>query len=187
MPTPVLAVVDDYQPFLEYLATFLRMRGYEVRAYSSGRQILDAVDAGDVPDLVLLDVMMPGMDGLDTLRTLKARTPSVPVIMLSARNQTSTVVEAVRLGALDYLVKPDDPEGLAEIALEAAVREALERLERVKKMPVPREMLRGGQVTRGRMARLDPDVARAFPSDNQVNDALRRVMRKEPDAASSTE
>ena len=177
MTTPVLAVVDDYQPFVEYLAAFLRARGYDVRAYSSGPQIVGAIRAGDLPDLVLLDVMMPGMDGLDTLRALKEIAPSVPVIMLSARNQASTVIEAVRLGALDYLVKPDDPEGLAEIALEVAVKDALARLEQVKQIPLPRETLHGGKRATVRMARLDADVARAFPTDVAVNEALRKIMR----------
>jgi len=169
----VLAIVDDYQPFLDYLAAFLRTRGYEVHCYASGRAIVDAIGEGTLPDLVLLDVMMPGLDGLETLQLLKAAAPALPVIMLSARNQTSTVVDAVRLGALDYLVKPDDPEGLAEIALEAAVKDALARLEAVKALtsrsePIPLP---------GRLARLQADVAAAFPTDVDVNESLRRLMR----------
>jgi CheY-like chemotaxis protein len=179
MITPVLAVVDDYQPFLEYLSTFLRQRGYEVRVYSSGPQIISAVRGGTLPDLVLLDIMMPGMDGLDTLRAIKEIAPSIPVIMLSARNQASTVVDAVRLGALDYLVKPDNPEGLAEIALEAAVKDALARLERVKQIPMSRDALHRKPRAAARMVRLDADVARAFPTDAEVNDALRRMMRRD--------
>ena len=175
MRTPVLAIVDDYPPFLEYLATFLRLRAYEVRAYGSGRDVVAAFRAGQLPDLVLLDVMMPGLDGLETLKLLKEAAPAVPVIMLSARNQTATVVDAVRLGALDYLVKPDDPEGLAEIALEVAVKDALARLERVKELTHRPETI----PPPGRTARLDPDVAMAFPTDAHVNDALRRVIRAE--------
>ena len=79
-----------------------------------------------MPDLVLLDVTMPGSTVWRPCSLLKNAAPAVPVIMLSARTQTATVVDAVRLGALDYLVKPDDPEGLAEVALEAAVKDALE-------------------------------------------------------------
>jgi len=173
MPAPVLAIVDDYQPFLGYLATFLRTRGYEVRPYLSGREIVAAVRSGVMPDLVLLDVTMPGLDGLETLRLLKNAAPALPVIMLSARTQTDTVVDAVRLGAVDYLVKPDDPEGLAEGALEAAVKDALERIEAVK---VPMAKIQPMQPA-GRNARLDGDVAAAFPTDAKVNDALRRLMR----------
>jgi DNA-binding response OmpR family regulator len=173
MTPRVLAIVDDYQPFLDYLATFLQTRGYEVQTYASGRDVVEAVRAGTVPDLVLLDVMMPALDGIETLRLLKNAAPGLPVIMLSARNQTTTVVDAVRLGALDYLVKPDDPDGLAEIALEAAVKDALQRLEAVKILttrndPIPLP---------GRMARLDADVAQWFLTDTEVNEALRRALR----------
>ena len=71
--------------------------------------------------------MMPGLDGLATLRALKAARPEAQVIMLSGRNQASTIVEAVRLGAADYVVKPDDPEGLGEIALDVAIKNAIEK------------------------------------------------------------
>src|SRR5262249_57046782 len=80
---------------------------------------------GDPPDIVLLDVMMPGMNGLETLRALKTAKPDLQVIMLSGREHASTIVEAVRLGAADYVVKPDDPEGLGEIALDAAIKNAI--------------------------------------------------------------
>ena len=175
MSKAVLALVDDYQPFLDYLSAFLRMRGYEVRPYPGGRELLAALRAGQVPDLVLLDVMMPGLDGIETLRLVKETSPALPVIMLSARNQASTVVDAVRLGALDYLVKPDDPEGLAEIALEVAVKKAVARLERVKELAVRP----GLYAPPGRTVRLDPDIAQAFLTDTEVNDALRRVLRAE--------
>ena len=81
----------------------------------------------EAPDVILLDVMMPGLDGMATLRALKASRPEAQVIMLSGRNQASTIVEAVRLGAADYVVKPDDPEGLGEIALDVAIKNAVEK------------------------------------------------------------
>lgn len=62
---------------------------------------------------MLLDVAMPKMDGLQTLKALKAARPELQVIMLSGREQVPIIVEAVRLGAADYVVKPDDPEGWA--------------------------------------------------------------------------
>jgi two-component system response regulator AtoC len=67
------------------------------------------------------------MDGLQTLKALKSARPELQVIMLSGREQAQTIVEAVRLGAADYVVKPDDPEGLGEIALDAAIKQAFER------------------------------------------------------------
>jgi two-component system, NtrC family, response regulator AtoC len=124
MSSPFVAVVDDDPAFTAYLRTFLLLRGYETRCYSRGDEMLAAIQQGDSPDVVLLDVMMPGLDGLATLRALKTARPQTQAIMLSGREQASLIVEAVRLGAADYIVKPADPEGLGEIALDAAIRNA---------------------------------------------------------------
>ena len=122
MKKPYVAIVDDDSAFANYLRTFLSLRGYETRSYTRGDEMLASVKQGDPPDIVLLDVMMPGMNGLETLRALKAAKPDMQAIMLSGREHASTIVEAVRLGAADYVVKPDDPEGLGEIALDAAIK-----------------------------------------------------------------
>ena len=127
MKKPFISIVDDDSGFANYLRTFLSLRGYETRSYSRGDEIVASIKQGDPPDVVLLDVMMPGMNGLETLRALKTAKPDLQVIMLSGREQASTIVEAVRLGAADYVVKPDDPEGLGEIALDAAIKQAFER------------------------------------------------------------
>ena len=107
-----VAIVDDDSSFGAYLRTFLSLRGYEARCYTRGDEFLASIKQNEQPDVVLLDVMMPGLDGMATLKALKASRPETQVIMLSGRNQASTIVEAVRLGAADYVVKPDDPEGL---------------------------------------------------------------------------
>src|SRR6185369_13831272 len=117
----------DDSAFSNYLRTFLSLRGYETRSYSRGDELLASVKQGDPPDIVLLDVMMPGMNGLETLRALKAAKPEMQVIMLSGGEKASIIVEAVQLGAANYVVKPDDPEGLGEIALEAAIKSAIEK------------------------------------------------------------
>ena len=118
MSKPYVAIVDDDSGFAAYLRTFLSLRGYEARCYTRGDELLASMKQTEAPDVVLLDVMMPGMNGLDTLRALKTAKPDLQVIMLSGREQAATIVEAVRLGAADYVVKPDDPEGLGEIALD---------------------------------------------------------------------
>src|SRR6201988_3636198 len=99
----------------------------------------------EAPDVVLLDVMMPGLDGMATLRALKASRPEAQVIMLSGRNQAATIVEAVRLGAADYVVKPDDPEGLGEIALDAAIKSAIEKTQLVSEISELRRQLSDDQ------------------------------------------
>jgi DNA-binding NtrC family response regulator len=122
-----LALVDDDQQFVEYLETLLRSRGYEVQPFTSGSELLQSMHSDAPPDVVLLDVSMPGMDGLETLKAVRVAHPHVQVIMLSGRNAPATIVDAMRQGALDYVVKPDDPDGLGEAALEAAIRNAVER------------------------------------------------------------
>ena len=122
-----LALVDDDQQFVEYLETLLRSRGYEVQPFMSGAELLQTMHSDTPPDVVLLDVSMPGMDGLETLKAIRLAHPHVQVIMLSGRNAPSTIVDAMRQGALDYVVKPDDPDGLGEAALEAAIRNAVEK------------------------------------------------------------
>jgi two-component system response regulator AtoC len=142
---PSIAIVDDDSGFAGYLRTFLALRGYEARSYSRGDEIVAAIRQGQPPDIVLLDVAMPGMDGLQTLKALKAGRPELQVIMLSGRDQAQTIVEAVRLGAADYVVKPDDPEGLGEIALDAAIKQAIERSRLVTELTDLRRQLSDDQ------------------------------------------
>jgi DNA-binding NtrC family response regulator len=142
---PYVAIVDDDSGFANYLRTFLSLRGYETRSYSRGDEMVAAVKQGDPPDIVLLDVMMPGMNGLETLRALKAAKADLQVIMLSGREHASTIVEAVRLGAADYVVKPDDPEGLGEIALDAAIKSAIEKTRLVSEITELRRQLSDDQ------------------------------------------
>jgi DNA-binding NtrC family response regulator len=142
---PYVAIVDDDSAFANYLRTFLSLRGYETRSYSRGDEILASVKQGDPPDVVLLDVMMPGLNGLETLRALKSAKPDLQVVMLSGREHASTIVEAVRLGAADYVVKPDDPEGLGEIALDSAIKNAIEKTRLVSEITELRRQLTDDQ------------------------------------------
>ncbi len=128
MSSATLAIVDDDKPFAEYLQTLLRSRGYDTASYDSGDALLAALREGALPDVILLDVLMPGLDGLETLRAIRLAHPAAQVVMLSGGQTPATIVEAVRLGAIDYVVKPGDPDGVGEVALEAAIRNALERL-----------------------------------------------------------
>jgi two-component system, NtrC family, response regulator AtoC len=140
-----VAIVDDDSAFSSYLRAFLSLRGYDTRTYSRGDELLAAIRQADPPDVVLLDVMMPGLDGLATLRALKAARPETQAIMLSGRQQAATIVEAVRLGAADYVVKPDDPEGLGEIALDVAIKNALEKHRLVSELTELKEQLSADQ------------------------------------------
>ena len=128
MSSATLAIVDDDKPFADYLQALLRSRGYETTTYDSGDALLSGLREGALPDVVLLDVSMPGLDGLETLRQIRLAHPAAQVVMVSGGRATEKIVEAVRLGAADYVLKPGDAEGVGEVALEAAIRNALERL-----------------------------------------------------------
>ena len=123
-----LAIVDDDPLFMEYLASTLRSRGYSVATYGSGADLLQALAVSPLPEVALLDVLMPAMNGLETLRTLKSSYPAVQVVMLSGERVPATIVDAVRSGAVDYVLKPDDADGLGEAAIENAIIKALDRL-----------------------------------------------------------
>jgi two-component system response regulator AtoC len=127
MITARIAIVDDDPSFTEFLQTLLQTRGYTVDVFHSGQALIDKLEAGVSPNLILLDVLMPDLNGIETLRAIRQAQPTAQVIMLSGRQAPATIIEAVRLGAADYVLKPGDPEGVGEAALEGAIRNALER------------------------------------------------------------
>jgi two-component system response regulator AtoC len=101
-----ILVVDDEPSIRKYLQTLLEVDGFDVEAVGSGKEAISKINNGERPDLIILDVLMPEMNGLDTLQELMHLDRSLNVIMLSCSNEVGTVVEAIRLGAHDYLTKP---------------------------------------------------------------------------------
>ncbi|HYU46655.1 MAG TPA: sigma-54 dependent transcriptional regulator [Terriglobales bacterium] len=101
-----ILLVDDEPGMLRYIRTLLEVDDHKVETASTGEEALERVQKGLHPDLVLLDLLMPGIDGLQTLEHLRRMKPGMKVIMLSCVNDTRKVVQAMRLGAHDYLTKP---------------------------------------------------------------------------------
>jgi diguanylate cyclase (GGDEF)-like protein len=121
-----LLLVDDEAMNRDALSRRLARRGYTVLTAESGASALEMIGAHRV-DAVLLDVMMPGMSGLETLRLLRqSRSVSdLPVIMVTAKDRAEDVVEALELGANDYVTKPIDfPIALARIRTQVTARRA---------------------------------------------------------------
>ncbi len=110
-------MIDAAEAIRTYLRNLLSPSGYDVLLAESGARALEMLEEGAHPDAILLDTMMPDLDGLETLRELRGRLPDVPVIMLSVVSKASTVVEAMNLGAADYIGKPFEAAEL-ESALE---------------------------------------------------------------------
>src|SRR5580698_4146443 len=109
-----LLVVDDDANNRAALARRLTQHGYEVETVGDGPHALAGIPDGHY-DLVLLDYMMPGMNGIEVLRRLRNRysQSELPVIMVTGVDQSQTVVEALRLGANDYVVEPVDSQVVA--------------------------------------------------------------------------
>jgi len=117
---PRILVVDDEPGMLRYLQTLLEIESYRVETADSGAAAMERVRRDPVPDLVLLDLLMPQMDGMETLERLRQIEPGLRVILLTCANDARRAVQAIRLGAYDYLTKP-----FHFSELEAALRKCL--------------------------------------------------------------
>jgi len=104
-PEARLVVVDDEPNIRELLATSLRFAGFEVHAAADGASALRLVRQVD-PDLIVLDVMLPDMDGFTLTRRLREKGQHVPVVFLTARDDTSDKVTGLTVGGDDYVTKP---------------------------------------------------------------------------------
>src|SRR3954454_7983863 len=125
--TGSLLIVDDDEPSREGLARRLQRQGYEVSCARNGREALEVL-GGRRFDLVLLDVMMPGMNGLDVLKFLRRIDSLIdlPIIMVTAKGESEDMVEALELGANDYVTKPlDFPVVLARVRSQLALKRAV--------------------------------------------------------------
>jgi DNA-binding NtrC family response regulator len=115
-----LLLVDDDEVFLRPLHRTLELKGYEVLPVQSAEEALDTLKTEDV-DLVLTDRRLPGMDGVELVRQIKTEHPDLAVVVMTAYGTIESAVEAMRLGAEDYLVKPFEA---AELLL--VIRRAIE-------------------------------------------------------------
>ena len=120
-----ILVVDDEPSIRKYLQTLLEVEGFDVEAVSNGKDAIRRVNEGERPDFIILDVLMPEMGGLETLQELMQLDRSLNVIMLSCSNEVGTVVEAIRLGAHDYLTKPFEKTELEAAMLKSRQKKQL--------------------------------------------------------------
>lgn len=111
-------LVDDEEEYLQALAARLAHRGMTVSTATSGHDAVKLVEQ-KVFDLIILDLAMPGMDGIETLQQIKARQPEAEIIMLSGQGSVKSSIEAMKLGAGDFLEKPADLQALMTKIAEA--------------------------------------------------------------------
>ena len=100
-------LVDDTLRNIQVLGTILRKEGYQIHVAQDGLEALKVVETAQ-PDLILLDVMMPKLDGFETCRRLKQNqsTRDIPVIFITARDDTKDILEGFQIGCVDYITKP---------------------------------------------------------------------------------
>jgi two-component system response regulator PilR (NtrC family) len=148
-----ILVADDERSLRELLAIVLRREGYEVQLAESGQAALAALKRGPL-DLLISDIKMPDMSGVEVLRAAKATDASLPAIMMTAFASTETAVEAMRLGACDYLIKPFDVD-----ELKLKVREKLDARQLRQENVLLKRALHKSHVFAGIIGRSDSMLA----------------------------
>jgi DNA-binding response OmpR family regulator len=129
-----ILIVDDEKEFVESLAERLSMRDYDVTTSFSGEEAVEKVKGYNF-DVVILDVAMPGMDGVAALREIRKLKPLTEVLMLTGNATVETAVEGMKLGALDYVLKPCEIEELVSKINRGYERKA-EQEERIRSVKV---------------------------------------------------
>ena len=125
-------LVDDDRDVAEYLETLLAASGYDTQAFTTGGEFLQRYAPGP-PACALVDLRLPGIGGIELQRCLRLRNDPLPVVIMTGYPSASTAVEAMKLGAVDYVEKPIDPVALLKAvdgAMEVARRQHERRVER---------------------------------------------------------
>ncbi|MHC0052865.1 sigma-54-dependent transcriptional regulator [Actibacterium sp. D379-3] len=114
-----IAIVDDEQDMRQSISQWLALSGFDTETYASAEDALKGIGS-DYPGIVVSDIRMPGMDGMVFLKKLMSQDSSLPVIMITGHGDVPMAVEAMRVGAYDFLEKPFNPDRMTELAKRAA-------------------------------------------------------------------
>jgi DNA-binding NtrC family response regulator len=128
---PVLVVIDDEQGILDVVGRFAARAGFEVVPCAGGREGIARIQSGHA-DLVMVDLRMPDVGGLEVLRAIRESNPNCQAVLMTGYATVDTAVEAIKLGAMDYLSKPLDFARLQQML--ATVRDEIERRRSVLSM-----------------------------------------------------
>jgi CheY-like chemotaxis protein len=129
---PLVLIVDDNPKNLQVLGNYLQIEGYQVEFALDGNSALDWIERTEF-DLILLDIMMPGMDGFEVCRILKSDPvkQKIPVIFLTAKVDTESIVNAFDLGAVDYVIKPfNQKELIARVKTQIEIKRGRDEIAR---------------------------------------------------------
>jgi DNA-binding NtrC family response regulator len=119
-----IAIVDDEQDMRQSISQWLALSGYDTETFGSAEDALKGIGA-DYPGIVVSDIKMPGMDGMQFLKRLMSTDSSLPVIMITGHGDVPMAVEAMRVGAFDFLEKPFNPDRMTELAKRATTNRRL--------------------------------------------------------------
>lgn len=117
-------LVDDEQNFLDALSERMKAKGLEITSAYSGQEAIEAVK-DEFFDAVVLDMMMPGLDGIETMKKMKKINPDLQVILLTGHATVGKGIEAMKLGAMDFLEKPAELSSLMQKIHKAKVNKML--------------------------------------------------------------
>ncbi|MEJ6401916.1 sigma-54-dependent transcriptional regulator [Yoonia sp. 2307UL14-13] len=113
-----IAIVDDEKDMRQSISQWLALSGFDTETFASAEDALKGL-GNDYPGVVVSDIKMPGMDGMQFLKKLKGVDSSLPVIMITGHGDVPMAVEAMRVGAFDFLEKPFNPDRMTELAKKA--------------------------------------------------------------------
>ncbi|WP_089879801.1 sigma-54-dependent transcriptional regulator [Citreimonas salinaria] len=136
-----IAIVDDEKDMRQSISQWLALSGYDTESYASAEEALGALGP-DYPGIVISDIKMPGMDGIQFLKKLMGNDSTLPVIMITGHGDVPMAVEAMRVGAFDFLEKPFNPDRMSELAKKATNARRLTLDTRALR----RELGEGGQI-----------------------------------------
>ena len=164
-----IAIVDDEQDMRQSISQWLALSGYDTETFASAEDALKVLGP-DYPGIVISDIKMPGMDGMQFLKKLMGSDSTLPVIMITGHGDVPMAVEAMRVGAFDFLEKPFNPDRMNELARKATNTRRLTLDNRALR----RELSDGGQImkkligTSPAMERLREDILDLGQADGHV-------------------
>ena len=164
-----IAIVDDEQDMRQSISQWLALSGYDTETFASAEDALKVLGP-DYPGIVISDIRMPGMDGMRFLKKLMGSDSALPVIMITGHGDVPMAVEAMRVGAFDFLEKPFNPDRMSELAKRATGKRRLVLDNRALR----RELSDGGQIMKKLigasplMERLKEDILDLGQADGHV-------------------
>ncbi|MDG2378835.1 MAG: sigma-54-dependent Fis family transcriptional regulator, partial [Tateyamaria sp.] len=119
-----IAIIDDEQDMRQSISQWLALSGYDTESFASAEEALKTLGP-EYPGIVISDIKMPGIDGMEFLKKLMSSDSSLPVIMITGHGDVPMAVEAMRVGAFDFLEKPFNPNRMSELAKKATIARRL--------------------------------------------------------------